>query len=587
MEIAIKMVTAFILLFYTFPSEQFSTSQISLMGQTTYEKAAVVTNSVPCTGIALDVLQDGGSAVDAAIAAALCDGIMNPQSMGIGGGFLATVYDKTKGISEVLNAREIAPKAADKNMFKDISDKKGAVFRGLTIAVPGELVGYYELHKKYGKSPWKSLFQPTIALCRHGVIVTSYTGTIISKLEERIMAEPTLKQELTNPETGLLYKAGDVMIRNVLANTLELVAARGPQILYNGGLTARFIEDIKSFHGIITADDLKNYKPRWQNPIVKNFSDFIIHTTPSPGSGTILVLILDTLSKVIAQGNPVIIWHRILEIWKYAYALKTKFSGPFFYPNEKCRINDEVVPFHCNMSDFIKMQINEEKTSNNSKDYFEPYKSTKDFGTGHICVLAPNGDAVSLTSTINEGFGSLFVSPSTGIILNNEMLDFSMPDLNSVLENPNGYIGPYKQPTSSMCPSILTDPKTKQVLLVIGGSGGLKILSAVSSVIIRHFWFHDGLSRAIYSERLHHQLLPMVVEYEEGFPVEIIKGLQSKGHGFRRLPKHKGSKGCQNNSTELEFKFIRSSVNGISVKGEGDEIYAVADPRRAAAGAGF
>lgn len=229
-------------------------------GPTKTRRGAVVTNGLECAAIGAKVLDEDGSAADAAIAALFCEGIACPQSMGLGGGFLLTIYTKATGKAETLIARETAPSLATQDMF--VNDSSAAISGGLAIAVPGELKGYWELHQKYGKLDWARLVQPTIDLCRKGHTVSAYLHRILMGQEAKILDTPSLKEIYINPATGKVWAQGDTVKRLKLADTLEIIQKEGVNAIYgrNGTILPMLLKDIRDFGGILTEDDFLDYK---------------------------------------------------------------------------------------------------------------------------------------------------------------------------------------------------------------------------------------------------------------------------------------------------------------------------------------
>lgn len=202
------------------------------------------------------MLSDGGSAADAAIATLLCEGVMLPHSLGIGGGFVATIYTKETGKVESLIARETAPANSHQDMFinKEIT---GAI----AAAIPSEIFGFWQLHEKYGKLPWRTLFQPTIELCIKGHKVSKYLANVLNMNAERLRVEPSMAEIFINPHTNEFYKEDEIMYRPQLGATLRIIAEEGPEVMYRGGrIGKQLVDDIQDMGGIVTEQDLQNYK---------------------------------------------------------------------------------------------------------------------------------------------------------------------------------------------------------------------------------------------------------------------------------------------------------------------------------------
>jgi len=531
-----------------------------------YWNAAVATNGYPCAIIGRDILMKNGSAVEAAIAALFCEGVVCVQSMGLGGGFLMTIYKRDNGSVETLNAREVAPKAANKTMFNGNSTL--STVGGLSVAVPGELMGYWEAYKKYksGNIEWRELVQPTIDLCREGITVTPYLAKLLKQKEEDIKQSVTLSEILINKETNSVWKEGDKYKRLKLAETLELIRDSDASVLYNGALTESFVKDIQDLGGIVTKEDMNEYQVNWTAPVTAKLANNItLYSVPPPGSGVILALILNILNDMVPHENDVTTYQRITEAFKYGYGKRTQLGDPHFVD-----ISELIKQLTSkDYAEDVRKNISDSRTWQDATHYGAEVVVPDDHGTAQISVLAPNGDAVSVTSTINLYFGAMVVSTSTGIILNDEMDDFSAPNITSAYDippSPNNYIEPKKRPLSSMSPSIFVDGNG-DVQLVTGAAGGTKITTATALVAMHVLWFNRNIKEAIDAPRFHHQLFPMHFQYEYGVLQQIIQGLQKIGHETERL------------------ESAGSTVTGIARRG--GKIYANADFRRGGITAGF
>ncbi|XP_032684542.1 scoloptoxin SSD14-like isoform X2 [Odontomachus brunneus] len=529
-----------------------------------YKKSAVTTNGQECAAIGANILAKNGSAVDAAIAALLCEGIASLHSMGLGGGFLMTIWDAKTQKADFLDARETAPLAATEDMYDGNADL--ATYGGLAVAVPGELMGYWEAHQKYGNLNWAELFDPAIELCLKGSIVNDYLAAYLREKGPMIKKESTLAEILIDPATNEPWIAGDRIKRPKLAKTLTQLAIHGPNIFYNGFMTDELVKEITRFKGIITKQDFQTYRVKWRQPIVLKVANMTIYSAPPPGSGAILTFIINVLHRLIPVNNEHIMWQRMVETFKWAYARRTELGDPEFVDD----ISAVVANLTSNdYADMIRERIRDDSTSQDPREYGAITEGIEDSGTAHVSVLAPDGSAVSVTSTINQVLGAMIRSNSTGIIFNDEMDDFSSPNITNgfgLPPSPANFIRPGKRPLSSMCPSVVLDAKNN-VRLVIGAAGGTKITSGVAIGMILNLFNGYNIKEAIDAHRLHHQLLPMNVQNEHDFCESTLSYLRKIGHNV------------------TTFSGIGSAITGISK--EKGYITANSDYRRQGRTAGF
>lgn len=510
-----------------------------------FSNAAIGIDAPICAGIAKDVLKRNGTAVDAAIAALFCDGILHPASMGLGGGFIMTIFIKSENKVFSLMARETAPKNAFQTMFVNNSyaARKGA----LAVAVPGELLGYEEAKNRFGNPDvtWASLIEPSIRLCEEGIPITETISHYFNKdyVQDYFNSYEPLRRTFTNPKTGKLYRAGDIYRRPVLASSLRKFAEFGAKELYGGDTGRKLVGDLKKLGGILELEDMINYKVKWEEPtrIQLERGNLTVYSSPPPASGAILIGILSTLSNLnLTQedASSVKSYHKFVETLKFAFAQRT-FMADWNSPKHSTEIKELVR--------YLSSKVYGRETSikilddwtNTDPFYYgiDQTTVTEDHGTSHLSILAPNGDAVSVTSTINWAFGSGILSESTGIIMNNEMDDFSIPGV------PNGaglapseanFIQPGNRPVSSMVPTIVLD-SSNNVRLVIGAAGGPKIITATAFSILQNEWFGKNIKDSINQPRLHHQLIPMSVAFESELHPRVVDYLKKSGHEMAQL----------------------------------------------------
>lgn len=491
--------------------------------------AAVVSNGKGCASIGSAMLDDGGSAVDAAIATLLCEGVMLPQSMGVGGGFFAVIYNKTTGQVEALNARESAPIKSTPDMFVN-ETITGAKAGG----VPGELLGYWNLHQKYGRLPWKQLFTPTIELCKNGHYVSVYLNSALKKNEQRILNEPSMSEIFINPDTNAVWKTGDYMKRPKLAETFEIIAEKGVDPFYKGGdIGKMFIEDMAELGGIMIEDDLTQYNVTWDPPLsVDIFDGYKLYTTPLPSSGAVLAMILN-IAKGFEHRNEPLYWHHVVESFKHGYGHRTHLGDMHFEPDVEPILKKMINPDYA--SEIARKRIFDDRTFTDYKYYGAEFSNNKDHGTANLAVVDHQGNAITVTSTVNRYFGGKVRSKRTGIIINDEMDDFSTPgtlNSNDIPPSKTNFIKPGKRPMSSMCPSIILD-KDGNVRMLVGAAGGSMITTTVAQAILKYLALDWNINDAVQSHRLHHQLAPMEISYEQDMKPEILSFLERVGHTLK------------------------------------------------------
>ncbi|KAK9532616.1 hypothetical protein VZT92_009991 [Zoarces viviparus] len=543
-----------------------------------YLQAAVAADAGPCSEVGRDILMKGGSAVDASIAALLCVGLMNAQCMGIGGGLFFTIYNANTGMVETINARETAPRNATEDMFG--KSRNLSQTGGLSIAVPGEIRGYEMAHGRHGKLPWKDLFQPSIALAEKGFPLGRELASALSRHKETIIKDEALCEVFCGKD-GDVLKENDTIIFSKLAESYKKIAEEGPDAFYHGQLAQNLVTDIQAAGGIITMEDLKDYVAVLdEKPIRVNVGEYTMVVPNAPAGGPVLSLILNILNgynftsdSMATTEKRILTYHRIVEAFRFAYAKRILLGDPEFL-----NITDLIQNMtSSSYADSLREKITDDSTYHMSEsDFYTP----ENYGTSHLSVVAEDGSAVAATSTINQDLGSKVMSRSTGILLNNEMDDFSFFVTNGLRPPPNNFIRPGKRPMSSMCPTILLD-KNNKVKMVVGGSGGTKIPTSVAQVILNELFFDYNLNKSVSDPRLHNQLSPNATVAEPDFDKSVLDGLALKNHETEFL---KPGLALKNHETEF-LKLARGVVQAV-VRYE-DGLRAKSDPRKGGYAAGY
>ncbi|XP_052459876.1 gamma-glutamyltransferase 5a isoform X1 [Carassius gibelio] len=518
-----------------------------------FKKAAVAADSETCSKIGRDILQLGGSAVDGAIATLLCTSIINPQSMGIGGGSIFTIREQS-GKVRIINARETVPKAFKTDLLAMCPPTTQSMEAAHWIGVPGDIRGYERAHKLYGRLPWASLFEPTIKMAREGVPVP-YVLSRFLPLLENVKPESLPLRQLFQNEKGELLKEGDIVRFEKLADTLEIIAKHGADALYVGDIAKELVSDIQNAGGTVSLEDLMSFKASEFGAWEVTLGEYDMYFPPPPAGGATLSFILNTmqgfnLSPASLEGDEkVLTFQRYVETCKFANGLKKFMKDPKFASQAEAV---EIIQKH--FADKVREKISPDRTYDASYYNTTPYLDSH--GTTHVSVLAEDGMAVSVTSTINQIFGSKIFSPKTGIILNNQLADFC---------GKTDQIHAGEQPPSSMSPVILYSPSQKHTV-VIGASGGSMITTGVALTLMNFLWFGKTLQDSIDAPVVFVDS-KNILKFEPLFDKIVLESLYKIGHEVK-VPVH-----------------FYNVVNAVSK--ENNCIEAVSDSRKHGKAAGY
>ncbi|KAA8904399.1 nucleophile aminohydrolase [Sphaerosporella brunnea] len=491
-------------------------------------KHGVVSSDVDvCSQIGVDTMKKGGNAVDAAIATAACIGTVNMFASGVGGGGFMVVR-MADGMSKSFNFREAAPASATRDMYH--KDANLARAGGLAVAIPGEVHGFATAHRMFGKLPWKEVWEPSIKLNSEGFRVTPTLESIMLKEEKFFYENRKDWSFLFSESTGNLAAAGDIMKRPEYAQTLTKIARR--RRLCRPRMALRQNQTSTLYHTVVS------------DTVNTNFLGTEVITCPPPCSGAVM---LEGLN--IAEGLPMddpsapASHHYLVEVMKWLSAGRTELGDPFdsVVSDNALRIAELNTKEY---AEAVRANISSEQTYR-GKHYNPAYEPNDPKGTSHLSVIDTHGNAVALTTTVNLYWGAKLHDPVTGVVLNSEMDDFSIPGRSNAYNlEPSvyNYIQPFKRPLSSTSPTVIVD-HNGEARMVIGGSGGSRIVTGVFEAIIKKLvWGYSALD-TIRSPRLHHQLIPEVVYAEEGVREEVLAELEKRGHTVDRKKKGEAAGG--------------------------------------------
>lgn len=493
------------------------------------EKAMVVSAREEASQIGVDILKKGGNAFDAMVATEMALVVAYPFAGNLGGGGFM-VYRTANGEVGGLDYREKAPMAAHKDMYLDslgnvIPNK--STLGATAVGVPGTVAGIIAAHKKFGSLPLATIFEPVIALAEKGVVVTENQEKRLASQRDVFIAVNGDSTKFATP-----FKKGDTITYPALARTMRRIAQLGHDGFYKGETAQNLASFVQGHGGYITEQDLENYEAVWRAPIVFNYKDLRVISMSPPSSGGV------TMNQILAMMEPYDIaayGHNapqtiqlFTEASRRAYADRNFFLG-----------DPDFVDIPLDM--LVSRQYLTERMADFSFDKATPSKEVghgqvdlvESMETTHYSIVDAQGNAVSVTTTLNGAYGSKLYSDELGFFLNNEMDDFSskpgVPNMFGLIGAEANSIAPQKRMLSSMTPTIVE--RDGQLWMVVGTPGGSTIITAVAQTILNAYEFKMSMQEAVNAPRFHHQWLPDMVIFEpEGFSNELKETLKSKGY---------------------------------------------------------
>jgi gamma-glutamyltranspeptidase / glutathione hydrolase len=524
------------------------------------------------TEVGLEVLRGGGNAVDAAVATAFALAVTYPRAGNLGGGgFL--LYRAPGARYAALDFRETAPAALTPKMFVGADgriDPMRSQEGGLAVAVPGSVAGLADAHARWGSRPWAELLAPAIRLAEEGFAVSAVSAAYFLEENARLAADPGARALFTRDGRPLV--AGDRVVQKDLARTLRAIAARGPKAFYEGPVAQSIVTAVAGRGGVMTLADLSAYRPVTREPLIGAYRGHRVVTFPLPSSGGIVLLqilaMLERFDMSASGAGSSLTLHRIAEAERRAFADRSRFLGdPAFVTVPVQALLDRA--YLASRSATIR----DDRATPSTEVLPGAPAGSRGTQTLHLSTADARGGAVALTTTLNSWFGAAIVASGTGVILNNEIDDFSLA---SGVANQYGLVGESanavaggKRPLSSMSPTIVEQlvPGARP-LLVLGSPGGPRIISSVLQTLLHVVDDGFTLQEAVDAPRIHHQWTPDALEIEpHGVPEDVAAALRARGH-------------------TLKPRALMGNVGAIGIDDQGRWTGAP-DPRDEAAAAGY
>ncbi|EAU0669452.1 gamma-glutamyltransferase [Salmonella enterica] len=513
------------------------------------------------TQVGVDILKQGGNAVDAAVAVGYALAVTHPQAGNLGGGGFMLLRTKD-GATTAIDFREMAPANATRDMFLDEQgnpDSKKSLTSPLASGTPGTVAGLSLALEKYGSLPLNSVVRPAIKLAQEGFIVNDALADDLKTYGSEVLPHHENSKAIFWKD-GEPLKKGDKLVQQDLANSLTMIAENGPDAFYKGEIARQIAQQMQQNGGLITTDDLAAYQAVERTPVSGEYRGYQIFSMPPPSSGGVhIVQILNILEnfdmKKYGFGSADAM-QIMAEAEKYAYADRSEYLGDPDFVN---------VPWQALTSKAYAKSIAGQIDINKAKPSSEirpgklaPYESDQ---TTHFSVVDKDGNAVAVTYTLNTTFGTGIVAGNTGILLNNQMDDFSakpgVPNVYGLVGGEANAVGPKKRPLSSMSPTIVV--KDGKTWLVTGSPGGSRIITTVLQMVVNTIDFGMNVAEATNAPRFHHQWLPDELRVEKGFSPDTLKLLEQKGQ-------------------KVALKEAMGSTQSIMVGADG-ELYGASDPR--------
>ncbi|KAI9817890.1 MAG: hypothetical protein M1827_001009 [Pycnora praestabilis] len=450
---------------------------------------------------------------------------------GIGGGGFMLVR-ASDGSYEDIDFRETAPATAFQDMYHH--NVNGSIYGGLASGIPSEIRGLEYLHKRYGQLPWAQTMRPAIDIARNGFSVTPDLVrymTAASTKSNFLVADPTWAIDFA--PNGTLLGLGDTITRKRYADTLEKIANHGPDVFYTGEMAEATIAAVQATNGTMTLEDLENYQVAIRDPIAIEYRGFKLTACGAPSGGTVALSVMNTIEGYSDFGDDKMLnlsTHRLDEAMRFAYGQRTNIGDPSYLDDmdayQQQMLNNTT-------AENIRKMISDSHTLDISAYDPEGYESLATAGTSHVSTADANGMAITLTTTINLLFGNKLMVPETGVIMNNEMNDFSIPNVTNAfgyIPAPANFIRPGKRPLSSIAPVIAEHLDNSTLYFITGAAGGSRIITSTIQSLWHVLDRNMAPTQALSQPRLHDQLIPNQVTFEYAYDNATVAFMSERKH---------------------------------------------------------
>ncbi|MBI3063370.1 MAG: gamma-glutamyltransferase [Deltaproteobacteria bacterium] len=492
----------------------------------------VVSDSPLATKAGMEILERGGNAMDAAIATAFALSVVDQASSGLGGGGFMVIYDAKERRAHALDFRETAPEGARKELYmkdgKPVSSL--SLTGGLAVAVPGEVAGLLAAFKRFGSLPLQALAAPAIKYATEGFPLEAALRFAIERQQATMRKFPDIGRVFLPKDQ---VPAESELIRQPeLGETLKAIASQGAEVFYQGWIAQAIVDTVKKEGGVLTLEDLKNYKPVWREPLIGQYRKRTVIAMPPPSSGGVALLemlnVLEAHQLNKLPHNEGTYLQLLAEAMKHAFADRAQYLGdPDFVKAPLAMLTSK------DYAAWIRGRVSPVKTQP-PKFYGLVNFKAEQGGTTHFSVVDRFGNAVACTQSVNTRFGSKLLAPRTGVVMNNTMDDFAIHPSGNVYGltgNEANALQPKKRPLSSMAPTIILQGERPEA--VVGGAGGPRIISATLQTILNLIDFQMPVREAVGSPRIHHQWMPDNLIAEADIPAEAKRSLERRGHNVR------------------------------------------------------